>query len=198
MRADNHEHDEASHDCPREKQRVYENEYGEVIEHWKIALIRRRARRMGFRQDEMADVQQQVVLAMEAFRYDPARANGASEKTALTSLADRQLSTLRRAKLRREQLMAAMESEQHEISDQRTGHGDHREAERAVDLVIDVREVVAQLSAADRSICSALSDGQSINQIARTLGCSWHTAKHRIDGLRQHFEHIGMDGWICG
>lgn len=173
---------------------MYENDYATVISHWKVALIRRRARRMGFRQDELPDVQQQIVLAMNAFRYDPARANGASEKTALTSLVDRQLNTLRRAKTRRERLVSPIEGDQKDIAECGSG----RESQCTVAIVIDVREVVSRLPAQDRSICDALSMGQSIDEIARNLGCSWHTVKHRVERLRQHFEQVGLDGWIHG
>ena len=171
---------------------MHDNDYDTVIAHWKVALIRRRAKRMGFRRDELPDVEQQIVLAMNAFRYDPARANGASEKTALTSLVDRQLSTLRRVKLRRERLVTSLEVDHQEIGE----HDTHGEGECIVAMTIDVREVVSRLSAQNRSLCEALSLGQSIDEIARNLGCSWHTVKNRIDRLREHFEQVGLDGWI--
>ncbi len=59
-------------------------DYGGMVEDWKVELIVGRARRMGFREDELGDVQQEVIPDVAAFRYDPSRAEGALEKAALT------------------------------------------------------------------------------------------------------------------
>ncbi len=174
---------------------MYENDYGTAVEPWKVALIRRRAKKRGFRRDEMADVEQQIVLAMSDFRFDPAKANGANEKTVLTALIDRQLSTLCRAKLRRERNVASQPVDPHHDECIAPGHVIPQDGAA---LVSDVREALGRLPSQDREICTALAAGESIDEIARTRSCSWHTIKRRIDDIRQHFERIGLNGWICG
>ncbi len=42
-----------------------ENDYGELVEQWKVDLIVQRARRKGFRPDEIEDVQQDVIRAVK-------------------------------------------------------------------------------------------------------------------------------------
>ena len=174
---------------------MYENDYGTAVEPWKITLIHRRAKKRGFRRDEMADVEQQIVLAMADFRFDPAKANGANEKTVLTALIDRQLSTLCRSKLRRERNVARQPIDPHH--DECTAPG-RVIPQDGVALVLDVRESIRQLPSQDREICAALAAGESIDEIARKRRCSWHTVKRRIDDIRQHFKRLGLDGWISG
>lgn len=174
---------------------MYENDYGTVVEPWKVALIHRRAKKRGFRRDEMADVEQQIVLAMADFRFDPTKANGAKEKTILTALIDRQLSTLCRARVRRERTVATQPVDPHHdecIAPEETVPQD------GAALVLDVRDALGRLPSQDREICMALAAGESIDEIAHARRCSWHTVKRRIDDIRQHFEHLGLDGWICG
>ena len=60
--------------------------YDGVWESWKVKLALRRARRMGFRDDELDDVIQDLVTSLMDIKYDVDRANGASEKTMLTSV----------------------------------------------------------------------------------------------------------------
>jgi hypothetical protein len=81
----------------REREHMFQNDYGEVVEKWKVALILRRAIRMGFRRHDLEDVQQQVVVELLAFTFDPAKSNGASETTVITALIDNTLKTIRRA-----------------------------------------------------------------------------------------------------
>jgi len=171
------------------------NSYQPVIEPWKTALISRRARRRGFRSHEIDDVQQQVVLALTRFRFDPAKSNGASERTVLTALIDRQLSTLRRARDRRErhvdrecQLDGSTETNAPALP------GGQDQAA----LVMDVRDALSHLPPEDRQMCAALADGQSIDEVARSLGCGWHTVRRRIDRIREYFQQIGLAAWIGG
>jgi RNA polymerase sigma factor (sigma-70 family) len=177
---------------------VYENDYGSTVERWKVALIRRLAKRRGFRPDELSDVQQQVALAIAGFRFDPSKANGASERTVLTALIDRQLSTMRRAKTRHEsrleQLPTTSEGDETVAADSLSSPGSQ---DRSA-LAMDVREAVAQLSPQDRQLCGALAQGRSIDQIARRCGCSWHTVRRQVNRIREHFERMGLRGWVGG
>ena len=59
-----------------------------------------RAKRLGIRRHDLEDAQQEIVLDVLDFRFDAAKSNGACERTALTSLIDRRLMTMLRAKRR--------------------------------------------------------------------------------------------------
>jgi len=49
------------------------------------------------------------------------------------------------------------------------------------------------LAPEDRDLCRALADGESIDAIARRLGCGWHTVKRRVDRVRERFAQMGLD-----
>jgi integrase len=79
---------------------MYRNKYDSVIDKSKLAWINSRARRMGFRRQDLDDVQQQVSIALLQFTFDPSKSNGASERTAITAVIDRQLRKIRRTRTR--------------------------------------------------------------------------------------------------
>jgi len=176
---------------------MHQNEYADTAERWKVALLVRRAKRMGFRRDELDDVQQTVVLKMADFKFDPEKANGASETTALTGMIDRQLRTMRRAKLRYRRRLDQMRAESGCADDQHATNEELQPSyEEPTALVCDVREAVAGLGPRDRQLCTALAAGQSVDEIAKGLGCGWHTVQRRIARIREHFCRIGLDDWI--
>lgn len=172
---------------------MFENDYGELIENWKAALIVSRAIRMGFRRHDLEDVQQQVVVALLAFEFDPAKSNGASEATAITALIDKKLKAIQRARSR--------------YAKRVVGHTDESREEASlaatdefstalVAQTLDVREAVADLPPPAQQICTALADGLSINEIARALGVGWHTIRRQVAGIRGYFEFLGLDGHV--
>ncbi|MEZ5950066.1 MAG: hypothetical protein R3C12_12825 [Planctomycetaceae bacterium] len=66
----------------------------------KLNLVKSRARIMGFRRHDLEDAVQEVMLSVLEFQYDPEQPNGGTETTALTTVIDRRLSLLNRAKRR--------------------------------------------------------------------------------------------------
>ena len=169
----------------RKATRVRKNPYGKLIPGWKNRLIDRRAKRMGFTADDLSDVRQQLALAVLSFQFDPSRSNGASEKTALTALVDRQLWTIRRTWNRYQERIERLQAWSHPQAD--------TEFEQRMSLLLDVREAIAELDADDRWLCKALSEGQTIDAIAAQLGCSWHTVKRRVERLRERFEEMDLN-----
>lgn len=158
------------------------NSYEGVLENWKVRLICQRARRMGFRGFDLDDVQQQVALALLDFCFDETKSNGANEATALTAVIDRQLAMIRRSEGREEQ--------RREIA--------KRRCERYYDLTetelsLDVENAIRSLSELDQQVCRGLSMGNSMNQIAGSLGISWHTVRDRVEAIRRHFEQLGLE-----
>lgn len=164
----------------------------QALPRWKSDLIRARAIRQGFRGHDLEDVQQEIVTDVLAFEFRQERSNGATEATALTAMIDRRLKMARRSErryqrrldqVRRWMPQGSLVTETAEDS-----------CEERIASVLDVQTALASLAPDDRDICQALADGESIDAIARRLGCGWHTIKRRVDGLRERFAQIGLDG----
>ena len=158
-------------------------DYGGLVEPWKVDLIIARAKGMGFRCDEIEDVQQELILDVMRFRYEKAKSNGAAETTALIALIDNRLKKLVRARARYrthlERFRDAAERSWEPATDE----------ERA----IDINDVVASLAERERTVCRALAFGLTRNEIARMLGCGWHTVDRIIGRIRLRFEECGLD-----
>ncbi len=169
----------------------HDNAYQDVLEDWKVELIRTRAKRLGFRRHDLEDAQQEIVLDVLEFCFDAAKSNGACERTALTSLIDRRLMTILRTKRRYAQHVCSPVDDS--LQDE-----PFSEPVPQQQLVMDVRAVITDLSADEQLVCQALVDGESVNQIARRLGCSWRAVNNTIAHIRQFFESVGLDGRTCG
>jgi len=157
-------------------------------------LVRARALRQGFRGDDLKDVLQEVLLEVMGFEFQPARANGATESTVLTSLIDRRLSMARRRRQRYQRHLDRF----HQRTDLNRNGSDIIEMghETQIDRSLDVQNVLTKLEPADRELCKMLSAGMSVEAIANQLSCGWHTVKRRIDRLRRYFEEMGLDGYV--
>jgi len=167
---------------------MFRNVYDSAVEPWKVQLIARRARRKGFLGADLEDAQQEIILDVMAFQFDPEKSNGATEVTALTALIDRRLSTLRRTRQRYEKRFARPADEEALLNG--------NQYEDQGQLVIDVRGVLEDLSPSERLLCRALADGQSIRQIAKQRGCSWHTVQRQVANIRATFEAQGLSYWL--
>ena len=157
-------------------------DYDGVLEKWKVRLALQRAKRMGFRDDELDDVMQELATTLMGVPYDESNENGASERTVLTSVIDRQLCNLRRADARRENL-----EEQVSLS------GDETYDDEDVKRRLDVDAVVGMLDERQRRVCTLLSEGQPKSAIARELGCSWHAVDRIVRDIREQFEEHGFE-----
>jgi DNA-binding NarL/FixJ family response regulator len=162
------------------------NHYEPVLDKWKSELIAARARRMGFRDHDLLDAQQEVALAVMLFRFDLAKSNGAAETTALTALIDRQLKTMLRAKVRYDRCVQRAGQEH-------TADAAHNDLHS---LVIDVRDAVDRLTPAEQAVCRGLGCGDSIDQIAYDMGRGWHTIRRIIERIRVQLSAIGLDAWL--
>jgi len=155
--------------------------YDGVLERWKVKLALQRARRMGFRDDELDDVIQELVLKLLTVKYDAERADGAKEKTVLTAVIDRQLAKMRRAETRRqdwEQEVALSGDESYDNSDLLRRW--------------DVETVVGMLDERQQRVCDLLSQRHSKSTIARELGCGWHRIDEIIRDIRLKFKQHGF------
>jgi len=174
---------------PRHNDRPFRaaNPYAGVIEGWKVSLVRQRARLMGFRSHEMDDVLQELALPILRFRYRPERSNGATEKTALCALIDRQLKALVRKQTRYRKHLKRLRASRYGFN----SHGKHvppRSADfRTPDVELAPTELLASVPAECREVCRLLFEFDSVNAIAEQLGWGWHRV-HRY--LIRAFEHL--------
>jgi DNA-directed RNA polymerase specialized sigma24 family protein len=172
-----------------------QNTYPPELPKWKIKLIQRRALRMGFRRDEVDDALQRIVPHVLRFVFDPAKANGACEQTALVALIDQQLKAMARAQSR---YRRHIEQFRHDLGAQHDREAVPAAAlcDEPTELVLDVQMAVAGLPSPERDVCTALGNGCSLAQIARDLGCTWHEVRRTIESIRNRFEVTGLAGWM--
>jgi RNA polymerase sigma factor (sigma-70 family) len=159
--------------------------YDGVIEKWKVNLICTRARLMGFRGHELPDAMQEAALEVLAFRYDPDRANGATERTALTTVIDNRLRKMKRAATRYKAHVETMGQDATEFS-----------RDEVDPCAMDVASALADLTPREREVCQGLADGLNMTEIARQIGCGWHTVERIVKRLRGQFRDMGLAGWI--
>lgn len=156
------------------------NVYAGLIEPWKLRIVKDRARRRGYRGDNLDEVVHRIVLELVDFQFVPR--NGAAEATAITALVDRQLSMYHRNESRyRDHVEKASHTEEPTF-----------DPARAIDRAVDVREALAQLPEPTRRVCELLAGGLSINEAARELGVTWHTANRHVQIARAHFKELGF------
>jgi DNA-directed RNA polymerase specialized sigma24 family protein len=159
--------------------------YDGIIEKWKVNLIIHRAKRHGFKPHEIPDALQEVTLVLLEFKYDADRSNGATERTALTTVIDNHLRKMKRSTARYRKHIECLGQDATEFS--------HEEIDP---LTLDVADVVDGLSAREQVVCRGLADGLSKSQLARQMGCGWHTIDRIVRSLRERFEQLGLDGWV--
>ena len=163
------------------------NKYDGILEAWKVDLINTRARRLGVRLCDMGEVEQLLVPVVAAFRFDIDKANGATERTAITRVIDNRIKNIRRRGRRYT----------HHVDQARLTRRESNEdtTERTV-MALDVREAVAKLPDRERAVCEGVLAGQTLNQVAHDLGCAWSTVNRLRNAIRAHFKAIGLGGWL--
>lgn len=172
------------------------NAYGQLIAKWKADIIADRALKRGFRPDELDDVQQEIIPAVLAFRFDAEKSNGATERTALTALVNNRLTFIQRGRARQiknherymESIGMKVDKPFEEIADDVNPD--------AVALAFDVREAVAGLEPQERAVCAALSRGDNRLGIARAMGMTRCAMSRMIGHIREHFQAVGLDAWV--
>ncbi len=168
---------------------MYRNDYAEAIEKWKVDLIVSRAKRLGFRPEDLEDAQQQIVLTLLSFEFDAERSNGASERTVVTSIIDHQLLALLRARRRYKNRVT---NDDEIRSDDPSLACEWRDGYRLT-MASDVNTAMSRLSPTSRQVCELLAEGHSSHQVAQRLGIGWHTVQEHIRSIRRCFERSGID-----
>jgi RNA polymerase sigma factor (sigma-70 family) len=168
---------------------VFENRYNGVLEGWKVLLIRARARRLKFRGQDLDEAVQEVALALIDFRFDSAHPSQASEQTAIITITDRRLISLRRKQ---------MSYQRHVLPDE-SPYGEDCEPVREPALLLrsnidlsDVDDAVRALPDNMRAVAELLMDGRSLHQVAQQLCMSWNRARRIARDLQQHFQKLEL------
>lgn len=163
------------------------NTYGDLLPAWKHKLIIQRALARGVPPEDLAEVQQEVILAVLGYQHDPSK--GASEKSVLYVVIDRQISLFQRTHARRIGLQERYRAEQEASnSDSVTTNG-----QAARDLREDLHAVISTLPPTERQICTGLADGAPVSALVNRLGISRYEMDRLVGRIRDRFRAAGLD-----
>lgn len=160
----------------------------------KLNLIKSRARLMGFRRHDLEDAVQEVMLAVLEFEYEPEKPNGGKEVTALTTIIDRKLISLKRGKRRYAGLIERATdrlSAEYQRCDDGPFHEDHSGDARVLS-----DEVTAALNGLDQEslqVARLLMEGLSTKAIAEHLDMGWHRADRIVAAIRERMVEAGLN-----
>lgn len=166
--------------------------YGDLVEQWKVELIVQRARHFGIPEHDWADIQQSIILEILNFKYDPENAQGAEERTALTTVIDNRIINLLKKQ--------SCQSEYYEEYLRQNGHTNPQEEALSYSennaLYCDIQDAIDRLSAKEKAVCAGLMDGLSIRQLARKLRCRQQSVQCMIQNIRGVFKELGVHKWL--
>jgi len=173
---------------------VERNDYGSLIARWKVDLIRSRARKFNFRNDEVPDLEQTIVPELVKAPFDP-NALDADERTFVIAVIDHQLMKVKRDR-RRKVRQGDYESESLEeiIFTERASLALGRTEPH--DLKLDVQQAMATLTPVQKEICQALAEGCTQAEIARRTGRSKAALCKAVKRLRNKFRECGLGEYV--
>jgi len=173
------------------KSRVRElyEQYVGAMEDWQIKLAIARLRHFRVPPEAWDDMAQELAIVVFEFRFDPAKAHAASEKTILCRAMDNRIRMLARTNARRLACQDRLEQMAQQIEDTRLPEDDVVEEE--------VRQMVASLSPLQRDICKGLMKGENALQIAKRTGKAWTTINRHIQRIGEAFAERGLDRWFA-
>ena len=159
----------------------------------KLNLVKSRARIMGFRRHDLEDAVQEVTLAVLEFVYDEEKSNGATESTALTTVIDRKLVSLKRVERRHTKIAQwatdELAADCHGFEDGPCIEDDETEHRLTSD---EVASIIATMDDDMQQVCQLLMDGQSENAIAEQLGMGWQRVARLVSLIRERLEAAGF------
>jgi DNA-directed RNA polymerase specialized sigma24 family protein len=169
------------------------NDYGNLIEEWKVNLIEMRARAMGFSEDDIPDLQQEIILHLLEFEYDETR--GASESTALHRIIDRKLINARRDRTRQVRRLnnETVSLDEADAAERpRPGMSDTKRCA----LRLDLEAAIAGLEGLAKAVCKGLLRGDSKAEIAAAYGRTDGAVSHAIHRVRRRFSARGLHSYL--
>jgi len=152
---------------------------GDHMPQWQVATTISIAQGLGFQEEDIADAIQDVAIKLLAFNHDPKRS---SERTAAHAVIHNTLVDILRTRICRRRHVDLLEERKDFVE---PSVPDQTES-------VDVWEAVEHLDQQDQAICRKLSEGYSINEIAKDLGLPWKAVNRAIKHLRSRFEDMGF------
>lgn len=153
---------------------------GAIITEKLLNVIARRAKAIGFRRQDVEDAVQDVAVSILEFEYVPEKWQGLGQDAALDILIARRLTDLFRRHIRRERFESRLPkfNDIIEPKDQ--------------EMPVDLRELVASLSAREQAVCQAIEESASLDAAAQAVGCSTEQLQDILAGMRRRFADAGM------
>ena len=176
------------------ERKSFEPKYDGLIEEGKVRLIAARARRYKFKEDEIADLKQQIVPELLNVKFDPDIVSGAKESTFIIAVIDRQLKKImrnRKRNKRRANYEASSLDNEEDIFNQ-SSYYSMQPMER-VEHCIDLERAMVGLSAEEKEICKRLDEGYSQEDIAKEMGKSKAAMSNKVKKLREKFTRRGFE-----
>ncbi len=164
----------------------------------KLNLIKSRARLMGFRRHDREDAVQEVMLAVLEFEYEPGKPNGGSESTAITTIIDRKLIDLKRAKRCYARLID--QTTDHLSAEYQGCNDGPFEVDRSGEERVagaEIETVIGGLDAESQQVARLLMDGLTQNAIAEQLGMGWQRVARLVAAIRECLEAAGLNPLVA-
>lgn len=168
------------------------NSYEGVVETWKVRLAVSRIRAFKLPKSDWDDALQDIVIAIHEFEFDPRRAAGAQESTALCQLINNLLCNKVRSLVRHRRKMENYTAEANIEFDEETGEAVDPQPQEESIVAADVASVVASLSPRQREVCVRYARGESLRKIGRVMGLRWDRVRGLLRSSRRRFERAGF------
>ncbi len=170
------------------------NSYGELIGQWKVKMITTRAKRYGFSESEIQDIEQRIVMELLKVNFDPGLIGGAAETTFVIEVIDRQIKKVLRDRYRD---VRRANYEAGPLDDPITEHTFFKmHRDERFELLIDLERAMAGLSAVEREICEGLMRGDTQAEIAKGKKRSKAAMSEAVKRLREKLRKWGIDEYI--
>ena len=178
--------------------RGFRNDYGDLVESWKVDLIRTRAKRFFFREDEIPDLEQIIVMELLKVAYHPDVPGGASEATFVIAVIDHQFRNTKRYRAREKR---RSDYEALSIEDGPNVWDEIKSLSVEQDdqgLRLDLAHAMRHVRPVEREICVALGQGQKQAAIARATGRSRAAVCEAVRRIRSEFLRRGIGEYLGG
>ena len=173
---------------------IRKNSYDGLIEQWKVGMITARARRYGFHEDDIPDIEQQIVPELLKVGFVPGLTGGAKETTFVIEVIDRQLKKMLRDRGRDVRRANYKTHSLDDLITERTFFRMH--TKERYELLIDLEPAVSGLSAEERDTCEGLMKGDTQAEIARERKRSKAAISEIVKRLREKLRKWGLGDYL--
>lgn len=162
-----------------------QNSYEGMLESWKTGLMIRRARRMGFNDEALEDVLQDLALFVYEIKFDATKSQCMSEKSTLAVFIDNFLKNRLRSEKRRQ-------ARENKDADERGRDSTDFQFELNMQQDTEYEMVSDRLEPFPQAVFKFLREGKDTTFIARKLKVRWHTVKKAMEKIALELEARGI------